>query len=284
MRKGIQGFVIGVIVTVLLLSATAFAAVRTQTIEVVLNSINVSINGKIVGPEGKGYTLENGTVVPYSILYKGTTYLPMRKVSEFVGKEVSWNASTNTAGINDKGFVDNQAPGWHFVEHKYYKSSQDVTIVGSIESGVIGTADKIYDTYTGEGSKGNFTITHSRKDKNGNAIASYSYKTVWDDPPAYLAPNKKVGFNIDVKTLSSKTWLAAQVSSSFDSADFAGPGGASSSKISFQTSTGETHLRDVKSYYESSKVIPEGRPGNKRAIWMHLGDGYGYAYIYEWRN
>jgi len=55
----------------------------------------------VVGKAGMNYTLPNGKQVPYSILYKGTTYLPMRKVAELVGKEVTWDQDTNTAGIND---------------------------------------------------------------------------------------------------------------------------------------------------------------------------------------
>ena len=70
-------------------------------ISVVLNKINIAIDGSIVGKAGMNYTLANGEQVPYSILYKGTTYLPMRKVAELVGKEVKWDPATNTAGIND---------------------------------------------------------------------------------------------------------------------------------------------------------------------------------------
>jgi len=85
---------------------SAASNVKQQTfsesvISVVLNKINIAIDGSIVGKAGMNYTLANGEQVPYSILYKGTTYLPMRKVAELVGKEVVWNSAANTAEIND---------------------------------------------------------------------------------------------------------------------------------------------------------------------------------------
>src|SRR6056297_1719153 len=56
----------------------------------------------IVAAEGENYLLSSGVEVPNSILYKGTTYLPIRNVGELLGKEITWNGLTSTAGINDK--------------------------------------------------------------------------------------------------------------------------------------------------------------------------------------
>lgn len=60
----------------------------TQTIEVTLNSINLTVNGEIVEAD--------------TILYEGTTYVPLRTVSEMLDKDVTWDATTKTAGIMDK--------------------------------------------------------------------------------------------------------------------------------------------------------------------------------------
>lgn len=88
MKKGLKGFVVGVVVAVMLMSTTAFAAGLTQKIDVVLNSVNLAVNGKSVQAD--------------NILYKGTTYVPLRAVSEMLGKHVDWNGGTNTASINDE--------------------------------------------------------------------------------------------------------------------------------------------------------------------------------------
>ena len=89
MKKELKGFAIGVIVTVMLMSTVTFAGGVKQKIEVALNSINLTVNGKPVKAD--------------NILYKGTTYVPLRVISEMLGKEVGWDGKTNTASINDKG-------------------------------------------------------------------------------------------------------------------------------------------------------------------------------------
>lgn len=60
-----------------------------KTIEVVYNSINITVNNKKVDTD--------------NLLYNETTYVPLRAVSELLDKEVKWNQETNTASINDKG-------------------------------------------------------------------------------------------------------------------------------------------------------------------------------------
>lgn len=97
-----KGLFTGVLVTSLL--AFSFASLGSsslQTIQAALNSVNVSVNNSKVGSIGENYTLDNGEQVPYSILYKGTTYLPIRKVAETLGKQVTWDGNTRTAGIGE---------------------------------------------------------------------------------------------------------------------------------------------------------------------------------------
>lgn len=102
MKKILTSFMAGVIVTILMINSVAYATGNKDLIEVILNSINVAINGEKVVGTGQAYQLNNGENVPYSISYKDTTYLPIRKVSEILGKEVSWDGTTKTAHIDDK--------------------------------------------------------------------------------------------------------------------------------------------------------------------------------------
>ncbi|MDD4843020.1 MAG: hypothetical protein PHU31_01630 [Anaerotignum sp.] len=98
MKKIVKGFVVSVAV-MLLLFTTVYAS-NSQKIDAILNSINIAVNGEQIAKSGESYTLSNGTKVPYSISYAGTTYLPMRKVAELLNKDVAY--ANGTADIKDK--------------------------------------------------------------------------------------------------------------------------------------------------------------------------------------
>lgn len=105
MKSNLKGFFAGFLCSALVFSSiSVYGAGLSQTLNVAVNTVNVAINGGVVGPAGANYTLSNGDTVPYSILYKGTTYLPVRKVAELVGKQVVWDSKSNTAGINDASY------------------------------------------------------------------------------------------------------------------------------------------------------------------------------------
>ena len=59
----------------------------TRSINVVLNSINITVNGYEVKAD--------------NILYNDTTYVPLRAIAEMLNKNVEWDANTRTASIND---------------------------------------------------------------------------------------------------------------------------------------------------------------------------------------
>ena len=67
------------------------------------NTVNLEIDGEHYASQGEDYTLPSGTVVPYSITYNDTTYLPIRKVSELVGQEIFWDEETRTVSIGQPG-------------------------------------------------------------------------------------------------------------------------------------------------------------------------------------
>ncbi|NYB73867.1 thermonuclease family protein [Sedimentibacter hydroxybenzoicus DSM 7310] len=87
MKKVLRYFVIGAIILTLLIG-TAIGQTITSTIEVVYNSVNLTVNGQKINAD--------------NILYNGTTYVPLRAVAEALDKEVGWNQETKTATINDK--------------------------------------------------------------------------------------------------------------------------------------------------------------------------------------
>lgn len=84
----LKKFLVALIILTLIISTLTFAAGSKVTIEVLLNSINLTVNGKKVDAD--------------TIVYQGTTYVPLRATAEMLGKEVGWNQETQTASIDDK--------------------------------------------------------------------------------------------------------------------------------------------------------------------------------------
>lgn len=76
-----------VLIIATILMGTAFGAEVGKTIDAVFNKVNIRVNNEKVSTD--------------NLLYEGTTYVPLRAVSEMLGKEVGWDASTKTASIND---------------------------------------------------------------------------------------------------------------------------------------------------------------------------------------
>ncbi len=189
-----------------------------------------------------------------------------------------------SAGLNTNKVYGAQTGGWHYSETKYYQSTLDYELVGEIRNGVIGTSDVIYDKYTIEGSEGNSILLHSRRYDDGTPIAHVKYQVTWDTPPKYLAPEQKTGFNVEVKKISASSWSIPPIGAKYDMANMGSITGATEGGISFITQDGKTSLSEGKHFFESSKVIPKGSEGAKKAINLSLGNGFGYSYIYEWKN
>lgn len=88
MNKKTMRIIIYISMISILLLATVFAGGSKKNIEVLINSVNLTVNGNKVNTE--------------TILYNGTTYVPLRATAEMLDKEVGWDQKTNTASINDK--------------------------------------------------------------------------------------------------------------------------------------------------------------------------------------
>lgn len=100
-RDWFRGLLSGIILTVVSFSGMFVFANggASATIDVFLNYINIEMDGAKLAEAGQSFQLEDGSERPYSILYEGTTYLPIRKVSEMIGKELSWDDDTKTVRL-----------------------------------------------------------------------------------------------------------------------------------------------------------------------------------------
>lgn len=83
--KRVKMYVAGLISGVIMASVLFASA---EMAEVFFNKITVKVNGSKVAED--------------NILYNGRTFVPLRAISENLGKEVIWNGDTSTAEINDK--------------------------------------------------------------------------------------------------------------------------------------------------------------------------------------
>ena len=95
MKKSLRTLIALLCLGGLLITAALAAGTYTKTLTAYYQNIKLKINNQLVIPKDV-----NGTVVdPYIV--DGTTYLPVRAVSEALGKQVDWDGSTNTVLISD---------------------------------------------------------------------------------------------------------------------------------------------------------------------------------------
>ena len=100
-KQRIPWFLFGVLATLLVLNLTvpAFAAVATKLIEV-SSDVEIYVDGAKMEPTDAG-----GNPVE-TFIYNGTTYVPLRAVSQSLGKAVSWD------GANRRVYIG-EVPGEH---------------------------------------------------------------------------------------------------------------------------------------------------------------------------
>lgn len=100
--KRIPTFVAGMLTAAVIggLGVGALAASGAVT----FNASNLMFNGQQISAKGEGYTLDNGCQAPASITYTdekdgGTTYLPVRRISELLDVEIGWDGATGSVTV-----------------------------------------------------------------------------------------------------------------------------------------------------------------------------------------
>lgn len=85
-KQSVKAFLLGVIVTSIFMT-TVFGGQLKESIDVIFNSIKISVNGQ-------DQDIDN-------FLYQDTTYVPLRAISEIFNKEVTWDGESRRASISD---------------------------------------------------------------------------------------------------------------------------------------------------------------------------------------
>jgi len=104
----IKAFLLGVVVTAIIIT-TIVPAIADQ-VQIFHNTVNVTVDGTRVVSEGQSFTLPNGDAVPYSISFRGTTYLPMREMGRLIGFDVDWDNATRTVVVTTEE-AEPEVPG-----------------------------------------------------------------------------------------------------------------------------------------------------------------------------
>lgn len=96
-----HSFLAGMLTMALIVGLGMSALAATGTVS--FNASALKLNGQQISAAGENYTLANGQSVPASITYTdekggGTTYLPVRRISELMGIEVGWDGAVTLTG------------------------------------------------------------------------------------------------------------------------------------------------------------------------------------------
>jgi len=108
MIKNVKSVLIGIVIGGVLASGVSSASSYLTKIEVNLEPVKFSYNQKEITPNEQNGKIYNGKeYIPASLIYKGTTYVPIRFVGEVVDKNVNWNQETRTIELSDKVAKEN---------------------------------------------------------------------------------------------------------------------------------------------------------------------------------
>jgi hypothetical protein len=89
MKRKLLVIALPLVLVFLFVSQTQAASVVMKKIEVAVNSLTIKVNGSKINTD--------------NFVYNGTTYVPLRAVSESLGKEVVWDNETRTVHIDEPG-------------------------------------------------------------------------------------------------------------------------------------------------------------------------------------
>ena len=176
MKKRLQGFLAGAIVMFVLFNSFTYAATIGETITAYMNSVKIALDGDVVTTIGQGYQLSNGTTVPYSILYNGTTYIPIRKFCELLEKEIGYDDNTRTVLIGESGAIVEKNV-WKLVDKDFVNGKDDDT----------------YYHYGLDSTEQQWKTSVSAEDFYFETLQS------WSDMPTVIRPDEKISITLSNK-------------------------------------------------------------------------------------
>ena len=191
MKKRLQGLIAGVLVGAILTSGVVFAKQISETAELFYNNIKIYIDGGEIVPKDA-----NGNVVePFTM--NGTTYLPVRAISNAFGKDVEWDGATQSVYIGKK---DQTKPDNYLdrIQYNDYKESEELCTFEIITDNIIDYNNVTYTNGLMLYNYGDRSDRPIEDDKDeANMIISYPLNS------QYKKLNGKI---VLPKTVNAKTW------------------------------------------------------------------------------
>jgi len=286
MKKKLFSFVAGFITCAVLVSgiATSFAAGQVTSISALLNnSIKIMLNGN----EFTMRDTDGTTLLP--ITFNGRTYLPVRSLAEALNVPIEWEDSTRTIWIGEKN--KSEMTAWHLVDTKYFVPDEDIDVNGGpVESTQSGTGAVLLDYLQDTGDIGDMILRAVRTDEGGTVFADMEWQILWDAPPDTLYDGQYISIDVEHKVLNAKTWNPPALGAIFDQPDMGMQRTSSSPNIFHQPVGSQGPYKDtreevynMKATMTTERPIAKGKAGDRMAIYINFGEGYGMRYTYEWR-
>lgn len=192
-----KSFILGICAALMF---TSIISVSAQNIDVIMSGIKIYWDG-----EEKTLADANGKKVE-PMIYEGTTYVPLRAMSNLMGKEVDWNQADMAVYVGKKptmrtiplADMEKNINGYSYYQKKcsfYLKNEQIKITNGCIDycrgNSITYVLDGKFAKFTGKmvmpyrtvGEEGNAIITFYSVENDGtaNKIKSYNLKKT-DDP------------------------------------------------------------------------------------------------------
>ncbi len=178
--------------------------------------------------------------------------------------------------------------GWYFVREESIMSDLDYSISGKHEN--FSGGFRHYDIQQGSFSGSSLSISFRRENPDGSLAttgdspAKGSVTISWSTPPKFIAEGEQASIQI-TRSVGEHSWNIGFMSVGFFEADVR-PGSSTRGAPRFKTSAGENIPGESFSGTVTMEFgAPRGRyEGQEYAVLISSKGGYGYRYVYEWRE
>lgn len=131
-------------ISVILLTFTVSGAANQYNADSIngYNSVDVYLNGSKVFSKNEDTTNARGETIPGSIMFKDTTYLPLRKMGESLGLDVNWDGSVKLNEKSSSGDIKYEAATYgNKIDIKGIPSNHRIAFVESLDGNVVDGLD-----------------------------------------------------------------------------------------------------------------------------------------------
>ncbi|WP_336780332.1 NPCBM/NEW2 domain-containing protein [Paenibacillus illinoisensis] len=204
LKYGVTGFTLGAV----FFGGIAFGA--TSKIEVSLDPIKFIVDGVDKTPLNGKFN-NNGTAVPASLSYSGTTYVPLKMVGDMVSKEVAWDGKTKSVLIGDPGSVGEQKSLTDLpplkVSSRDISTNERTTIKGeSYTKGIRTYVDQYFPTqFQSYNLNGHYkTLNFGYASDNDSSLGNIANITIYGDGKELWSGNAVQGVPLNTASVSVK--------------------------------------------------------------------------------